>query len=143
MYQIKCDNKGNIEYLLRVTDSAYIPNDDHNADYLTYLEWVAKGNAAEKIQPTPEQIQAQLTNAVQHYLDNTAKSKNYDSILSLASYATSHNPKFAAEGQAGFLWRDAVWETCYALLDEVMSGQREIPAVEELIALLPTMEWPS
>ena len=93
--------------------------------------------------PTPEQTQKQLTNAVQRHLDTTAQERGYDGIMSLCTYATSHNPKFVAEGQAGVIWRDAVWAACYGLLDEVMSGQREIPTAEELIVLLPEIVWPS
>ena len=80
--------------------------------------------------------------AVQMYLDNKAKERGYDGILSACTYATSSVPKFAAEGQACTVWRDTVWNSCYQILDEVKAGQRPVPSVEELISLLPTMLWP-
>ena len=92
--------------------------------------------------PTHEQIIAQYTGAVQQHLDVFARTRNYDGILSLCTYATSLNPKFAAEGQAGVEWRDAVWVKCYAVLAEVEAGLREQPTVEQLIAELPVFVWP-
>ena len=98
--------------------------------------------------PTPEEIAAQqaaeqerikneLTAAVQAHLDAKAKEKNYDDILSLCTYATSTDPVFSAEGQAGVEWRDAVWAKCYQVLDAVLAGTRPVPTKEELIAELP------
>ena len=84
-----------------------------------------------------------LTNSVQQLLDSKAKERNYDNILSLCTYATSVNPTFSAEGQAGVEWRDAVWAKCYQVLDEVNSGTREVPTKEELLSELPTFTWPN
>ena len=92
--------------------------------------------------PSPEQIQRDLTNAVQQHLDTTAKTRGYDGILSLATYATSTNPTFAAEGQAGVTWRDAVWAYCWEVLTDVQAGTRPVPTTEELIGELPVMVWP-
>lgn len=91
---------------------------------------------------TPEQIQKELTDAVQKYLDATAKKRGYDGILSLASYAASTHPPFAAEGRAGADWRDAVWGYCYQVLADVQAGNRTIPTASELLAELPVMVWP-
>ena len=91
--------------------------------------------------PTVEEIQAQLTAAVQAYMDSTAKTRGYDNIHTACSYANSTDHIFAAEGQACLAWRDKVWRKCYDILAEVKAGTREIPTVEELIAELPALEW--
>lgn len=95
------------------------------------------------IPPTPAQILASLTRAVQDHLDATARTRNYDGILSLCSYATSTNPKFGPEGQAGVAWRDAVWSSCYAILADVQAGNRAAPSAAGLLTELPSMEWPA
>jgi len=92
--------------------------------------------------PTPEDIQKTFTDAIQARLDAKARERGYDSILSLCSYATSTNPKFAAEGQAGVAWRDACWAKGYEIMAEVQAGTREIPTVDELLAELPVFHWP-
>lgn len=84
----------------------------------------------------------EYTSAVQRHLDNKARERNYDGILSACTYATSSVHKFAAEGQACVTWRDAVWTTCYAILGEVTTGAKQPPTVEELLVKLPVMVWP-
>ena len=91
--------------------------------------------------PTEVEIQAQLTAAVQSYMDSTAQTRGYDNIHTACSYANSTDHIFAAEGQACLQWRDKVWRKCYDILAEVKAGTREIPTVEELIAELPALEW--
>jgi hypothetical protein len=85
---------------------------------------------------------ASFTSAIQAHLDSKAQERNYDGILSLCTYATSANPKFSAEGQAGVLWRDAVWAKGYEVMAEVKAGTRSVPTIEELISELPLFEWP-
>ena len=85
---------------------------------------------------------SRLTSAIQSMLDEKAKERNYDSILSLCTYATSPTAKFSDEGQAGVSWRDEVWAKGYAILADVESGSRAIPTVDELLAELPSFVWP-
>ena len=35
------------DFILRKEDNAWIPKDEENTDYQTYLAWVAEGNTAE------------------------------------------------------------------------------------------------
>ena len=87
-------------------------------------------------------LKQSLTSAVQKHMDDTAKERNFDDILSLCTYATSAMPKFKAEGQAGVEWRDDVWLYCYAELDKVLAGERGTPTTQELIDELPVFTWP-
>lgn len=80
--------------------------------------------------------------SVQQHLDNWARTRNYDGIMSLCTYATSTNSKFAAEGKAGVDARDATWAACYALLAEVEAGKAAMPtSTDALIAQLPILAW--
>jgi len=92
--------------------------------------------------PSPEEIRDAVVIAVQDLLDRTAHERNYDNIFTLCSYATSTDPTFAAEGQAGMAWRDLVWTTCRAIMEDVIAGMRPLPTVAEVLAELPTFVWP-
>lgn len=93
--------------------------------------------------PTAEQIIAQYTAAVQKRLDDFARTRNYDGIMSAATYATSTVPTFKAEGQYAVEARDATWAKCYEVLAAVEAGSRPIPTLDELLAELPVLEWPA
>ncbi len=93
--------------------------------------------------PTPAQIVAALTADMQAHLDTSARTRNYDGILSLCSYASSAHPIFGAEGLAGVAWRDAVWAACYAIMADVQAGTRAVPTTAALLAELPPMAWPA
>ena len=93
--------------------------------------------------PSPEQIVAQYTAAVQKRLDDFARTRGYDGILSAATYATSTVPKFKAEGQYAVEARDATWAKCYEVLAAVEAGSHPMPTLDELLAELPVLTWPN
>lgn len=93
--------------------------------------------------PTAEQTIEQYMAAVQEHLDTFARTRNYDSILSAATYATSTVPKFAAEGQYAVEARDATWAKCYEVLAAVEAGSRPMQTLDELLAELPVLTWPN
>ena len=91
--------------------------------------------------PTAEEIQKMLTDGVQAYMDTKAQERGYDNIHTACSYANSTDEVFKAEGTACLAWRDSVWRKCYTILDEVKTGKRAIPTLEEVIAELPVLVW--
>lgn len=93
--------------------------------------------------PPPALTKADYTAFMQAALDDKAKERQYDGIMSLCTYATSKNPKFSNEGQAGVNWRDDMWSFGYNLMAKVESGKVPAPSLEELGAMLPTMAWPA
>lgn len=99
--------------------------------------------AEQKAQKQKADTLAAMTAAVQAYLDKAAKERGYDGILSLCSYTTSTDLTFAAEGQAGVNFRDAVWRKCYEVLAAVEAGVRLAPSEAELLFELPAMVWPN
>jgi hypothetical protein len=92
---------------------------------------------------TPEEIEAEFVAKVQSRLDNFARTRGYDGILSACTYTTSTNPKFSEEGQYCVQERDSTWAKCYEILIAVQSGTRKAPTWEELEAELPALEWPA
>lgn len=101
---------------------------------------------------TPEEraaIERELTiNSIvqqtQQRLDDFARTRNYDGILSLATYATSTVQKFQTEGQYGVESRDATWEQLYLIMAEVEAGTRPMPAgFADIEPDLPVLVWPS
>lgn len=93
-------------------------------------------------QPSSEQIIAQYTVAIQQRLDEFARTRGYDSILSAATYAASTVPGFAAEGQYCIGARDAAWAKYYEILAAVEAGTRPMPTLDEIFTELPTLVWP-
>lgn len=96
---------------------------------------------------TEESLRQAAVDAVQQTLDNKARTRGYDGILSLCTYAVSSNPKFAAEGQAGVAWRDAAWTALYTYQSQVAAATLPAPTTHDeamvaALARLPGMSWP-
>lgn len=91
-----------------------------------------------------ERLMQSIVDATQKRLDDFARTRNYDSILSLCTYATSAVPKFQTEGQCGVTARDATWAKLYAMLSEVEAGTRPVPTgFADIEPELPALTWPA
>ena len=95
----------------------------------------------EKQKELAEQRFKDIQTAVQAVLDGKAKEKNYDNGFALAGYALSTNNTFRSEAGKFIAWRDAVWARCYQILDAYKAGEIEMPSVENVLAVLPELEW--
>lgn len=115
-----------------------IPACDHDAPVFS---GELKADESTKLAYEFDLAATRLNDYVQRHLDSVAATKGYDSLISAASYATSSNTKFKADGIAAIKWRDAVWTACNAYLTEVQAGTKSIPTVEELLASLPSLSW--
>lgn len=126
-------------------DGACIPADPANTDYAAYLAWLSEGNTPEPAdQPTQAQIIASFTNAIQKRLDDFARTRNYDGILSACTYASDPNPKFAAEGQYCVNKRSETLAASYTILAKVDAGTRPMPtSFADIESELPTLVWPA
>ena len=90
------------------------------------------------------QVQADIVIQTQARLDTFAMTRNYDSILSACTYATSPTAQFSTEGQYAVQARDATWAKLYQILGEVQSGTRPMPSgYADIEAELPVLAWPS
>lgn len=92
-------------------------------------------------QPTVEDIVQEIKDRIQLLLDDTARQKNYDNGVSLASYANSTIDSFKQEALSFIQWRDTVWNTCYHYLDLYQKGEYEFTTVSDFLSLLPTFNW--
>ncbi len=89
-----------------------------------------------------ESIQHSIIHEVQVRLDEFARSRMYDSMLSLCSYANSSLPKFKQEATRALLLRDQTWEALYYLLDQVMAGELEMPnSYTDIEDMMPVLTW--
>lgn len=90
--------------------------------------------------PTPEQVIASITAAVQAHMDAAARDAGYDDVKSAVTYADEPAvPRFQEEGRAFRAWRSLVWAKCYELLDAVQAGTRPPMTAEQVIAELPVL----
>ena len=90
-----------------------------------------------------ELTQDDYTKAIQDILNQAAIERRYTSGDTMATYVSSTNATWAAEAAAFVAWRDAVWLYAYTQLAAVQAGERTQPTVDELLAELPTANWPA
>lgn len=93
---------------------------------------------------TPEEVKSNIVAAVSKRLNAFAQTRNYDSILSACTYATSSAPQFAQEGQYCVNMRDATWGKLYQIMQEVEAGTRPMPTgYADIEPELPVLDWAS
>jgi hypothetical protein len=104
--------------------------------------WTVVELTNEERQQVLHQIKEAVTEQTQQRLDDFARTRNYDSILSLCTYVSSANPKFQQEGLYGVEARDTTWAKLHEILAEVESGARPIPSgYFEIEPELPPLTW--
>lgn len=81
--------------------------------------------------------------AIKDLLLKTAKSKDYDSEFSIVSYANSTNMTWKAEALAFIAWRDLIYDYVLTEFEKFTNNILELPNVNDFIAELPTITWPS
>jgi len=91
---------------------------------------------------TDAEVKGIIISAIQEKLDAFAKSRDYDNIMSVCSYANSTVPQWAAEGQYCVQMRDTYWLIAEQFLNNYLSGIISRPSMEEVIAALPELVWP-
>lgn len=92
-------------------------------------------------QPSMEVIKKMYEDAVQAHLDATAQSRGYDDTYTCLSYLNSTDEVWRTEANIFNAWRDSVWRRCHEILNAFMAGEIPQPTIEEVIAMLPAIEW--
>lgn len=106
--------------------------------------WAVVPASSEEIAERKQALQDDIVAATQQRLDDFARTRSYDGVLSACTYATSTVPKFATEGRYCVEARDATWAALYQILAEVEAGTRPIPtSFADIEADLPALVWPT
>ncbi len=75
-------------------------------------------------------------------LDVFANTRDYDSIVSLCSYATDPDPAHVAEAQRGVGLRSQAWASIRDYQMAVTTGASPVPRFEsEIFAVVPALTW--
>ena len=105
-----------------------------------------KGWSKDPPPPTPEEAQEaaknQFTAAIDGYMNDFARERGYDSMQSAASYDGDEDPQFNLEGAYCKQMRSRIYRAAWGIYADVMSGQRPMPVLEEVLAELPPLRWP-
>lgn len=88
-----------------------------------------------------DMVSKAVTDQVQMYLDSVAREKRYDNALTLATYATSTNPTFAAEAKKFIEYRDTCWGICYDTLAKYAKREIPMPTPDEVLKSFPKIQW--
>ena len=105
--------------------------------------YAVRAKTAEELAQAQQRLQNEIVEATQQRLDDFAKTKNYDGILSACTYATSTNAVFQAEGQRAVELRDATWQALYNVLGQVATQGRVVNGYADVEADLPELTWPN
>jgi len=107
-----------------------------------YTVWGKVPLSPEETTEAEMALQQRVTDGAQNRLDTFAKTRNYEGILSAASYSVSNNPRFTQDGLRAVELRDATWEALYVILDEIRAGTRPVPTgFESIVDDLPVLSW--
>lgn len=92
--------------------------------------------------PTVDDVEKVLANFVKGRLDDFAKSKQYDNILSACSYVNDSNQKYHNEAVQCINLRSLTWDKFSKIMDDIKLGIRPIPNSSlDIENELPKLEW--
>lgn len=90
------------------------------------------------------ELESSVVEQTQQRLDDFARTRNYDGILSACTYSDSLVQRFRTEGQYCLAARDQTWAKLYEVMSEVEAGTRPMPGgYADIEPLLPALVWPN
>lgn len=91
--------------------------------------------------PTLTDVAANLTVAVEAWLDATAHGNGYASLERCVSFLNSSIKQWADDAAAALAWRDAVWVAAFQWQQDALANPPAVmPTADEVIAGLPQPE---
>lgn len=145
------DFSGNLRY--KVVLPSALPNYNRLTQYLkegvpiltgtNYTQrWEVKDFTPDELAERTQSLIVEFQVEAQSRLDAFAREKMYDDIKSLCDYAGDEDPIFNAEGTYGKRLRSQTWRSLYNILDQVKSGQIQMPQTfDDIEHLLPILDW--
>lgn len=111
-----------------------------------HREWYVYELPAEQVEANTAKQQEELIQSVKYMaqkrLDDFALTREYDDIKSACSYYGSPVVKYHNDAVDALALRSQTWDILDTLLADVENGVKPMPtSVEEVIALLPTLQW--
>jgi len=91
---------------------------------------------------TEEEMRTRFTAAIDQYMNDFAKTREYDSMASAASYCDDEDPQFQMEGKYCKDMRSKIYRLSANIRDAVKAGKRPMPTPDEVVAELPVLVWP-
>lgn len=105
--------------------------------------WVVRDATNEEMAERKQSNYAVFENLTQRRLDDFARTRGYNSITVVTTYATSAVQKFKAEGQYAVTARDQTWQKLYEIMAQIDAGTRPMPSgFAEIEPELPPLVWP-
>lgn len=78
---------------------------------------------------------------IDKYIDSVAQQRGYDNRITATMRAGVIGSPYQAECQRFATWMDSVYQYCYQVMNDVLSGRRPAPTIEQLISELPPFSW--
>lgn len=115
-------SSGRVEDLLRL---GYITQDD-----------IDNAEPYKTAQELKDEARKNIESEVDRIINLEATSRGYKNIDAIAKYQGRTGP-FSAQCDAMGEWVDACYVACFSIQAQVDSGERELPAFDEVAGLLP------
>lgn len=133
--QVKCQSYADLQM--------HMLEADLGTDAPAYADLIALVNSNIVPYVPPPLTPTDIAEAIDQLYDSVAQAKHYDTRYTCALRAGYPGP-FQAEGLAFATWMDTCNAAAYLMLAEVYAGTRPMPtSLEEALALLPAMVWPT
>lgn len=107
-----------------------------------YQAWLDEGNIPDSVPSLSfDDYVAQFTPGLQAWMEEVARSNNYDSVLSCVSYKDDEVSQFAGDAASMIAWRSALWRWA-SQWQMGFNGDLPdvVPTIDDVIKLAPQPE---
>lgn len=105
-------------------------------------KWVVQPLDSLELQAALEELKNEFVTIAQEKLDSFAREKQYDDIKTLVTYVDDANPVFDSQARIGKEKRSQMWTSLTKIMEDVVSGAREVPnSFEDIENDLPPLVW--